>query len=119
MHGENDHLKWIQADFFTEKETFKAKFDVVFDHTNYSAIDPKRRTELVNLWRSSLRDGGHVLGIFFSFDKREGPPFGGSEFELAKRLDKNFRFLYWNRGRIAPGYSRYGIEFIVYAEKLK
>lgn len=119
LHGENDHLQWVQADFFTEKESFKSKFDIVFDHTNYCAVDPKRRTELVNLWRSSLREGGHLLGIFFSFDKREGPPFGGSEFELAKRIEKNFRFLYWNRGRVAPSYSRYGIEFIVWAEKLK
>lgn len=117
-HGENENLQWLQADYFEQKENFKNKFDVVYDHTNYSAIDPKRRSELVDLWRTSLRPGGHVLGIFFSFDKQEGPPFGGSEFELAKRLDKKFRFLYWNRGRVAPSYSRYGIEFIIWVEKL-
>ncbi len=118
-HGETDHLKWLQADYFENKEEFKNKFDIVFDHTNYSAIDPKRRGELAKLWRTSLREGGHLLGIFFSFDKREGPPFGGSEFELSKRIDKHFRLLYWNRGRVAPSFNRYGIEFVVWAEKLR
>jgi hypothetical protein len=55
-------------------------------------------------------------------DKRTGPPFGGSEWELRSRLQshasqKGFRILYWNRLRDSKP-ERLGQELFVYAQKL-
>tara|TARA_B100001248_G_C27399436_1_gene468784 strand:+ start:9924 stop:10970 length:1047 start_codon:yes stop_codon:yes gene_type:complete len=116
LYGEGDQLKWITADIFDFNKL--GVYDLVFDHTSYCAIQPKRRNELVRKWHQFLRDGGHLLGIFFAMDKQNGPPFGGSEWELAKRCEKGFRPIYWNRLPSAPQYSRHGIEFMAYLQKV-
>ena len=65
----------------------------------------------------ALIDRGHLLGIFFANSRRVGPPYGGSEWEVRKRLSKyGIKPLYWTRAKNSIE-RRLGKELLVYAEK--
>lgn len=116
LYADVAHLNFIEADLFHLPESFKHSFDVVFEHTCYCAIDPQKRNRLVKIWKELLDDGGHLLGIFFTRYYPEGPPFGGSEWELRERLKKDFHSIYWTRWKksITP---RLGVEHVIFAQK--
>lgn len=118
-YGHLNNIQWLEHDIFEPSPYLKPKsFDLIFEHTCFCAITPSRRTELVTRWRSLLDDGGHVLAIFFTMWKPEGPPFGATEWEVKKRLDPYFRFLYWHRLKPPTALeSRLGKELLVYAQK--
>jgi len=115
-YGHLSDLKFLQADVFNLPVELTGAFDVVFEHTLYCAITPSRRNDLVKVWRKLLADQGHLMGVFFAFDKPNGPPFGGSEWELRTRLTKQFQPLYWNRLRDSCP-NRLGHEVFIYAQK--
>jgi SAM-dependent methyltransferase len=110
------NIKWIQADVFHLDSTYNQAFDIVVEHTCYCAIDPSRRNELIKIWNRVLVHGGFLMGIFFVMERRNGPPFGGTEWELRERLKKYFQFSYWNRYRNSIQ-NRNGKELFVYANK--
>lgn len=113
------HLKsltFVKADAFKLPEKYFGQFDIVVEHTFYCAVDPKRRNEVINVWRRLLIPNGFLLGIFFVMFKRIGPPFGGCEWELRRRFEKHFRFLYWTRWHHSPP-SREHRELVIYAQK--
>lgn len=116
LYGKKENLSFLQADVFKLPEAWTGKFDLVFEHTCYCAVTPERRNELVKVWRRVLAPQGHLLGVFFVMEKREGPPFGGSEWEVRERLKKGFDFLYWTRWRHSVP-NRKGREIVVYARK--
>lgn len=117
QYGKMENLSLIQGDAFKLPESWTGKFDLVFEHTCYCAITPERRNELIKSWRRVLAPQGHLLGIFFSMEKRDGPPFGGSEWEIRERLKDKFKFLYWTRWRNSIE-NRKGRELVVYARKV-
>ncbi|MEZ4871860.1 MAG: methyltransferase domain-containing protein [Bdellovibrionales bacterium] len=115
LYGEVERLEFIVADAFRLGEKFHHQFDMIFEHTLYCAIDPTQRNQLVDCWRKYLTSEGHILGLFFVFDRSGGPPFGGSEWEVKSRLEKYFSFRFWTRWRhSAPG--RQGIELVVFGQ---
>lgn len=116
-YGHIKNLLFVKADVFNLPKDFNNSFDLVFEHTCYCAINPGKRNDLVKIWQRLLADEGHILGIFFSMTKQFGPPYGGSEWELKKRLEKNFDLYYWTRWKDEPA-ARLGKELVVYA-KLK
>jgi SAM-dependent methyltransferase len=115
-YGSVEGLKFVRSDVFDLPADFAGRFDLVFEHTLYCAISPERRNELAGVWRRVLHSQGHLLGVFFAMEKREGPPFGGSEWELRERLKKSFEFLFWTRWRHSLE-QRKGKELVVYARK--
>lgn len=117
LYPPNENLKYLHADVFNLPEKFLGYFDIVFEHTLFCAVDPTRRQELVSVYRSVLADHGHLLGIFFTIDNLNGPPFGGTEWEYRERLKKKFQFLYWTKWK-APTTRTPGTELVVYAKKL-
>ncbi len=116
-YGHISTLKFFCGDIFRLPDNWRGEFDIVFEHTCYCAVNPERRPELIKVWRSLLAPGGKLLGIFFAINKFQGPPFGGSEFEIYQRLKKGFRFLIWERAKDSHP-RRLGRELLVYAEKL-
>lgn len=116
LHAHLPNLQFVQSDLFSLPQEFTRSFDVVFEHTCYCAINPALRSQLVEVWKKCLTEKGHLFGIFFTMEKRMGPPFGGTEWELQQRLKKAFRFLYWNRWQESVG-GRQGKELFVYAER--
>ncbi|MGZ3723765.1 MAG: methyltransferase domain-containing protein [Bdellovibrionales bacterium] len=115
-YGSLESLKILQADAFNLPAEMDGRFDLVFEHTCYCAISPERRNDLVKVWKRMLAPGGDLLGIFFVNEKRNGPPFGGSEWELRERLKSSFNFLFWTRWRLSQE-SRKARELVVYAKK--
>ncbi|MBY0385159.1 methyltransferase domain-containing protein [bacterium] len=113
-YGTNPLLRWQQADALALQNF--PPVDLIFEHTLFCAIDPKKRKNLVQQWKRLLDDQGHLLGVFFVQPKRNGPPYGGSEWELRELLEKDFRLLYWKRWPLSPG-VRNGTEIVVYAQK--
>lgn len=113
-YGHLPNLQFVQGDVFQPPQDFAHAFDLVFEHTLYCAITPERRGDLVKMWRHYLAEHGHLLGIFFTMDKPSGPPFGGSEWEIRRRLKGLFDPLYWTRWRHSIE-RRQNMELVVYA----
>lgn len=115
-YGSIENLNFIKADIFKLPETMAGQFDLIFEHACYCAIEPTRRKDLVQLWSKLLAPQGHLLGVFFVHERRIGPPWGGSEWEVRERLKGRFDFLYWMRWRHSIE-RRKAKELIVYARK--
>lgn len=110
-------LQFLLLDGFHLPQAMMGQFDLVFEHTLYCAIDPKRRNDLVSVWRRVLHDQGQLLAILPLFDRNEGPPFASTEWEIQQRLKRTFRFLYWTRSALAPP-QRKGQELLLFAQRL-
>lgn len=117
-YGTTSNLKFFCADIFRLPDNWFQEFDIVFEHTCFCAVNPERRPELIKIWKNLLAPGGHLLGIFFAINKFQGPPFGGTEYEIFQRLKKAFRFLVWERSKDSHP-RRLGRELLVYAEKME
>lgn len=115
-HSRVKNLQFLQADIFHLPSSFHHSFDLVFEHTCYCAIPPSQRDSLVKIWKQALVNDGHLFGIFFTMDRRQTPPFGGSEWEIRQRLKGQFDFLYWTRWRKSVP-DRQGAELLVYARR--
>ena len=115
-YGHLENLQWLEKDLFTLGEEHTGQYDIVFEHTCYCAIPPERRSDLVKVWRRVLADQGKLMGVFFAMERKNGPPFGGTEWDLRQHLKKGFQFLYWKRWRESIG-RRNGKELFVFAEK--
>lgn len=116
LYGHLANLEFMVADLFSLPKTHSESFDIIFEHTCYCAIDPQKRADLVKVWNQLLAPGGHLMGVFFAMEKRSGPPFGGSEWELRQRLKRNYQPIFWGRLRNSVP-ERMGKEFFVYTQK--
>lgn len=77
----------ICADFFEHK----GKYDLILEQTFFCAISPELRQNWCMQMNSLLKTNGKVEGVLFNttFDK-EGPPYGGSQFEYEQLFSKHF-----------------------------
>lgn len=114
MQRSYDSLSVLRGDAVKLPDNWQQRFDVVFDNGSFNRIDPRRRAHMVKTWRRLLAPGGHLLGVFLVGEKREGPTWGGSEWEMRERLKSGFDFLYWTRWRRSVE-ARKGLELVVYA----
>lgn len=117
LYGDIPNLKFVTADIFNLPNGWNGQFDVVFDHTLYCAVLPSLRAQLGKIWSRLLVSSGFLLGIFFVVEKRTGPPWGATEWEIRSRTMKQFRHLYWQRLRMGPP-RRLGRELFVMAQRL-
>jgi SAM-dependent methyltransferase len=115
-YGHLKNLKFVEKDAFALDSSWTHQFDLVFEHTCYCAIPPERRNDLIAVWRRVLVPGGQLLGVFFTMERRSGPPFGGTEWELRERLKKHFQFQFWGRWKNSIQ-RRNGKELFVFATK--
>lgn len=112
------NLSFFESNIFNLPQDWNFTFDVVVEHTCYCAIPPDQRNELVRLYRRMLHEEGQLLGVFFAMEKRSGPPYGGTEWELRKRTENGFHYLFWGRLRNSIE-RRQGRELFVLAKKKK
>ncbi len=115
LYGDIENLNFVKSDFFEFADNNQSTFDLIFEHTLYCAIAPEKRSKMVKAWKKLLTDDGHLLGIFFVVPKRGGPYFGGSEWELREKMQKDFNFRYWTRLKHSPDW-RLGAELLVYSQ---
>lgn len=74
-----------QIDFLNLPDSWHGKFDWIFEHTCFCAINPSRRSDYVRSCVQALKPGGKLLAIFFmkpDTEPGEGPPFGTTDREL-------------------------------------
>ncbi|MGI8432360.1 MAG: methyltransferase domain-containing protein [Chthoniobacterales bacterium] len=95
------------ADLFALPPELDGKFDVVFEHTCFCAIDPIRRAEYADAIVRLLRPGGKFIAIFFpnpDIDEDEGPPFPVSVAKLEKIFGRFFTVVgEWIPAQTHPG----------------
>lgn len=116
LYGNLPDLHFVQADIFKLPREFDQSFDIVFEHTCFCAINPEKRSDLVKVWNRVLAPGGHLMGVFFTFEKRQGPPYGGTEWELRQRLKSSYHPIFWGRWQKSVP-NRQGKELFVYCKK--
>ena len=85
---------YVEADLFNLPAEFRGRFDWVFEHTCFCAIDPARRADYVRAVEEVLRPAGRVFAIFYLQPWNQGeppPPGGGPPFGVeARDLDELF-----------------------------
>jgi SAM-dependent methyltransferase len=82
-------MEILQQDLFTLPHDLDGTFDYVLEYTCYCAIDPKRRTEFVDLIDRLLRPGGIYISLAFPLtQQRGGPPFAVRVSELLDMFQK-------------------------------
>ncbi len=83
---------YLQADLFSLPASLNHRFDWVFEHTCFCAIDPAMRERYVEAIVRLLKPGGRLLAIFFinPDHDEEGPPYRASTAELEKYFGRFF-----------------------------
>ncbi len=117
-YGDIEKLTFHELNIFRIPQDWNFSFDVVVEHTCFCAVPPDQRNELVRLYRRMLHEEGQLLAVFFTMEKRAGPPYGASEWEIRKRTEQGFHYLFWGRLRNSIP-DRLGSELFVLAKKKK
>jgi hypothetical protein len=69
------------------------RFDWLFEHTLYCAINPDQRctyTEAALRW---LKPDGQFLAVHYLIPDKDGPPFGTTRDEVIQRFSPHFRLI--------------------------
>ena len=69
------------------------KFDWLFEHTLFCAIDPERREEYVRAAVRWLKPGGQFLAVHYLIPDTDGPPFGTTRDEIVRRFSRDFELI--------------------------
>jgi methyl halide transferase len=83
--------KYSHADFLEDAPP--ARFDWLFEHTLFCAIDPARRDDYVRAVLEWLKPAGNYLAVNYMIPDEDGPPFGTSREELLERFTPHFELL--------------------------
>jgi cyclopropane fatty-acyl-phospholipid synthase-like methyltransferase len=69
------------------------KFDWLFEHTLFCAIQPEERRAYLKAVIRWLKPQGNYLAVNYLIPDKEGPPFGTTREELVGLFSKDFRLL--------------------------
>jgi SAM-dependent methyltransferase len=83
--------QYQRADFLAE--TPLQKYEWLFEHTLFCAIDPKRRDEYVQAVLRWLKPDGQFLAVHYFIPDEDGPPFGTTREEILKRFSPHFELI--------------------------
>lgn len=81
------------GDFLQLSKALWGKFDWIFEHTCYCAIDPSQREAYREGVLRALKPGGILLGLFYPYTGNppgEGPPYPTTLEELDTRFSSDF-----------------------------
>ena len=76
------------ADFLRDEPP--QKFDWLFEHTLFCAIQPGERDDYVRAALRWLRPGGNYLAVNYLIPDTDGPPFGTTRAEILERFAPHF-----------------------------
>jgi SAM-dependent methyltransferase len=82
------NLRFLRADFLADPPP--QRFDWLFEHTLFCAIDPARRADYVDAVQRWLKPGGQFLAVHYLIPDTEGPPFGTTREEVVARFSPHF-----------------------------
>ena len=102
--------EFIQGDFLRNPPP--RRFDWVFEHTLFCAIDPSERDAYVAALPRWLKPGGDYLAVNYIIPDRDGPPFGSTREELLRRFSPGFDLI---EELVPRSYAnRTGLEFLLW-----
>ena len=84
-------VKYQLADFLRDEPPLK--FDWLFEHTLFCAIQPGERQEYVRAASRWLKPGGNYLAVNYLIPDLDGPPFGTTREEQLVRFSPHFQLL--------------------------
>lgn len=70
-----------------------SRFDWVFEHTLFCAIDPAHRGDYVRAVVRWLKPGGRFLAVHYLIPDRDGPPFGTTREEIWSLFSPHFKLM--------------------------
>ncbi len=70
-----------------------ARFDWVFEHTLFCAIQPNQRDDYVNAVTRWLKKGADYLAVNYLIPDQDGPPFGTTRDEIWQRFSPHFQLV--------------------------
>jgi SAM-dependent methyltransferase len=79
---------FVQHDFLRDEP--EQRFDWLFEHTLFCAIDPSERDLYVDAVTRWLKPNGNYVAVFYLIPDKDGPPFGTTRDELVKRFSTHF-----------------------------
>lgn len=79
------------GDFLRDQPPFR--FDWIFEHTLYCAIEPGERGLYAEAARRWLKPGGQYLAVNYLIPDQDGPPFGTTREEVLDRFAPHFKLL--------------------------
>jgi SAM-dependent methyltransferase len=105
--------KFIRVNFLQHQPA--KRFDWLFEHTLFCAINPGERDEYARAVRRWLKPGGIYLAVNYLIPDRNGPPFGTTREELMERFLPGFELLDEWVPRSYP--NRTGLELMLWWRK--
>jgi hypothetical protein len=102
--------KFQLADFLHDKPP--RKFDWLFEHTLFCAIQPSERDEYVRAVLHWLKSDGQYLAVNYLIPNKDGPPFGTTRDELWRRFSPEFELVEELVPRSYP--NRTGLELLMW-----
>jgi methyl halide transferase len=82
---------FVQRDFLRDEPPWR--FDWIFEHTLFCAIDPADRDKYVAATLRWLKRQGNYLAVNFLIPDTDGPPFGTTREEIIERFSPHFRLV--------------------------
>jgi cyclopropane fatty-acyl-phospholipid synthase-like methyltransferase len=80
--------RYHAGDFLSDSP--RERFDWLFEHTLYCAIDPERRADYAHALLRWLKDDGQFLAVHYLIPDKDGPPFGTTRDEVVARFSPHF-----------------------------
>ena len=102
--------KFQLADFLRDKPP--RKFDWLFEHTLFCAIQPQARDDYVRAALRWLKPDGQYLAVNYLIPDTDGPPFGTTREELLRRFSPHFELIEELVPRSYP--NRTGLELLLW-----
>ncbi len=83
--------------FLLERDVFDIHeydhyFDYVLEHSFFNSIHPSRRRTYVWTIRDLLKPGGKLIGLWWTLERPDGPPFGMSRADIFALFAPCFTF---------------------------
>jgi len=91
------------------------RFDWLFEHTLFCAIQPDDRDEYVRAVVRWLKPRGCYLAVNYLIPDKDGPPFGTTRAELWERFSSHFDLLEEKVPRSYP--NRTGLELLLWWQR--
>lgn len=80
-----------EADFLRDSAPFR--FDWLFEHTLYCAIQPSERELYVAAAQKWVKPGGHFLAVHYLIPDTDGPPFGVTREAVLAQFTPGFELI--------------------------
>ena len=108
--AEGVHARFQLADFL--RDAPPEKFEWVFEHTLYCAIQPPERDTYIQALQRWLKPNGTYLAVNYLIRDQDGPPFGTTRADLLKKFSPHFELLQEWVPRSYP--NRVGLELMLW-----